>query len=83
MREEKGGAFLQVGGNLLGVNEALNLVGQEDGDDVALGHGLGNILHLEASGLGLGPRRGTGTQTNDHVNAGSFRLSACACPWEP
>ena len=74
VREEQGCAFLQVGGNLLGVNETLNLVGQEDGDDVTLGHGLGNILHLEASGLCLGPGGGAGTQTNDHVNAGILQV---------
>ena len=78
MCEEQGRAFLQVRGDLLGVNETLHLVGQEDGDNVALGHGLGNILHLEAGCLSLCPRGGTGTQANDHVNAGILQVQ-CMC----
>ena len=74
VREEEGGAFLQVGGDLLGVDVALDLVGQQHGDDVALGDGLGHVLDLEASGLSLGPRGGTGAQADDHVNSGILQV---------
>ena len=72
--EEKGGTFLQVGGNLLGVHGALDLVGQQQRDDVALGDGLGHVLDLKARGLSLGPRRGTGAQADDHVNSGILQV---------
>ena len=74
VREEEGGAFLQVGGNLLGVDVALDLVGQQHGDDVALGDGLGHVLDLQAGGLSLGPGGRTGAQANDHVNSGILQV---------
>ena len=74
VREEKGGAFLQVGGNLLGVHVALDLVGQQQRDDIALGDGLGHVLDLEAGGLSLGPGGGTGAQADDHVNSGILQV---------
>ena len=67
--EEQGRVGLEVRGDLLGVDEALHLVGDQDHDDIAFLDGFGNVLHFKAGGLGLLPGGGAGTKTDHHVDA--------------
>ena len=74
VREQQGRTLLEVGGNLLGVHVALHLVGKQDRNDIALGHGLGDVLDRQSGRLGLRPRGGPGAQADDHVNSGILQV---------
>jgi hypothetical protein len=55
VREEQRVAGLEVRRDLLAVDGALHLVGQQDHHEVAGLGGLGDLEHPQAGGLGLGP----------------------------
>ncbi len=70
MAEEEGVAGLQVRGDLVGVDVALDLVRGEDHDEVRFGDGVGDVEHPQALGLGLGAGLGVCLQADADVNTG-------------
>lgn len=68
--EEQGVAGLQVRGDVLGVDVALDLVRGEDHDEVGLGDGVGDVQDAQALGLGLGAGRGAFLEADADVNTG-------------
>ncbi len=61
---------LQVRGDVLGVDVALDLVRGEDHDQVGFGDGVGDVQDAQALGLGLGAGLGAFLQADADVNAG-------------
>ena len=55
VREEQCGVVLEVLGDLLRVDETLDLVRNQDHHNVAFGHRFGNVLDGQASGFSLVP----------------------------
>ena len=68
--EEQGVAGLQVRGDVLGVDVALDLVRGEDHDQVGFGDGVGDVEDAQALGLGLGAGLGVFLQADADVNTG-------------
>src|SRR6478609_3355401 len=67
--EDQGVAGGELGGDLLGVQLPLVLIGSEDDDDVGLLRGLGRGEDAQALGLGLRPTLGARLQADAHVDA--------------
>ena len=67
VREHQRRALLHVGGEVLLVDVALQLVGRQHHDDVGPLGGLGDVHHLEAGALGLLRRGRALAQRDGHV----------------
>jgi len=78
--EGQGPALLEVGLNVLAVNRGLELVGQENHDDVRLGHGLRGGEDPKPGPFRLGPALGTGAEAHPHVHPRVLEVQGVGVP---
>ena len=67
VRHHKGAARLEVGGNLLAVDAALDMVGNDHHHHIGLLRHGGHIGHPQPGGLGLGDAGTARIQPHDHI----------------